>query len=79
MVKWLITSIEEEGRLSGRKATTFIFVVLTVYTIYRHLKYGVHVDVNIWYGQLAMILLLLSIITVKDIILFKNGGTDNSK
>lgn len=64
------------GGFSARKCTAFLCVVVAAYTTYRHAnEHNLTTVVLIWLG---VGLLCLGIITMEQIITFKNGN-DNGK
>jgi nitrate/nitrite transporter NarK len=74
LINWFLASVEDEkGKLSGRRATAFIFVLMAIYTLVEYMEMKAEVAEHIWYGILGMILLLFGVITWENVTNFKNG------
>jgi len=74
ILNWFLASIEDDkGKLSGRRVTAFIFVVMALYTLYKYLEASSKVEEHIWFGLLGTILLLFGVITWVNVSNFKNG------
>lgn len=76
LIHWLKPSFEgQHGTASFRRFTAFWLVVLDAYLIFAD-KLSESDRVNVYYANLAAILLIIGIVTTQNILQFFNRGKD---
>jgi len=66
-----------DHKLSARKLTSFTFVTMAFYLHYAHVNDSNAVEVLI--VDVSVVLILLGIVTVQNIIDFKNGNSEKTE
>lgn len=78
IIQWLRPSLEgEDGKSSYRRLTALFFVLVDGYLLYAD-RIKTNVMLNVHYSLLIFILCMTGIVTVQNIIDFKNGKNEKS-
>lgn len=78
LIQWLRPSFEDnEGKSSYRRLTALFFVLVDGYLLYAD-RIKTPIMLNVHYSLLVFILCMTGIVTVQNIIDFKNGKHEKS-